>query len=250
MKRLLTSFVALAIAVNAYAGTITIAVAANVSYAMEELVAQFQASHPETTVQTILGSSGKLTAQIRNGAPYALFMAANMAYPEALHEDAIAVTEPKVYARGGLAFLSATARDFNAGFGVLNQENIKKIAIANPKTAPYGVAAVEAMKNAGVYDAVKSKLVYGESISQTVAYAVGATDIGLVNASAMISDKMTHYKEGIHWALVDPAMYTPIDQGIVVLEYGAQNPEVKAFYDFILGQKARAILARYGYLLP
>jgi molybdate transport system substrate-binding protein len=250
MRTLLLSLVALAMATNVYAGSITIAVAANVTYAMEELVEKFQASHPETKVQIILGSSGKLTAQIRNGAPYELFMAANMAYPEALYEDEVAITEPKIYARGALALLSANPRNFDSGLLMLTEEKIKKIAIANPKTAPYGTAAVEAMKNVGVYDTVKSKLVYGESISQTVAYAVGATDIGIVNASAMHSDKMIQYKQGIHWALVDGSIYTPIDQGVVLLKHGEDSSEVKAFYDFILGDEAREILTRYGYLLP
>jgi molybdate transport system substrate-binding protein len=250
MKKFLVSFVALALAANVYAGSITIAVAANVSYAMEELKEKFQATHPEVKIQTILGSSGKLTAQIRNGAPYEVFMAANMAYPKALYKDEVAVTEPKIYARGGLALLSANGRDFTQGLSILTDEKIKKIAIANPKTAPYGTAAVEAMQNAGIYEKIKSKLVYGESISQTVAYAVGATDIGIVNGSAMHSDKMTKYKKGTHWALVDDSIYTPIDQGIVLLKYGAKNPEAKAFYDFILGSEAREILSRYGYLLP
>jgi molybdate transport system substrate-binding protein len=233
-----------------YGGNITIAVAANVSYAMEELVEKFQTSHPDVKVQTILGSSGKLTAQIRNGAPYEVFMAANMAYPEALYKDEVAITKPKVYARGGLALLSENERDFSLGLSMLTDEKIKKIAIANPKTAPYGTAAVEAMKNVGIYEKVKSKLVYGETISQTVAYAVGATDMGIVNGSAMYSDKMAKYQKGVHWELIDDSTYTPIDQGIVLLKFGAQNPDAKAFYDFILSNQAREILSRYGYLLP
>lgn len=250
MQKILVSLVALATSMHLYAGSITIAVAANVSYAMEELKEKFQALHPDVKIQTILGSSGKLTAQIRNGAPYELFMAANMAYPEALYEDGVAVTEPKIYARGGLALLSSKERDFSQGLSMLTDEKIKKIAIANPKTAPYGTAAIEAMKNVGIYEKVKSKLVYGETISQTVAYAVGATDIGIINGSTIYSDKMTQYKEGIHWALIKADIYTPIDQGIVLLKHGAKNPEAKAFYDFILGSEAREILSRYGYLLP
>jgi len=250
MKKFLVSLAVLIAVTNAYASSLTIAVAANVSYAMEELKEKFQATYPDVKIQTILGSSGKLTAQIRNGAPYELFMAANMEYPQALYVDEVAVTEPKIYARGGLALLSANGRDFTQDLSMLADENIKKIAIANPKTAPYGIAAIEAMKNAGIYEKVKSKLVYGESISQTVAYAVGATDIGIVNGSAMYSDKMTKYKKGTHWALVDDSIYTPIDQGIVLLKYGTNNMDARAFYDFMLGSEAREILSRYGYLLP
>lgn len=250
MKKFLVSFVALALAANVYAGSITIAVAANVTYAMDELIEAFNKTYPDTKIQTTLSSSGKLTAQIRNGAPYSLFMAANMAYPEALYKDGIAVTEPKIYAQGALAFLSAKPRDFSKGLNLLIEKDIQKVAIANPKTAPYGTASVEAMKNVGIYQEVEPKLVYGESISQTVTYALSAADIGMVNASAMYSDKMTQYKEGVNWALVKAGTYRPIDQGIVLLKNGANNPEAKAFYDFMLGKKAREIMSRYGYILP
>lgn len=250
MKKFLVSFVALALAANVYAGSITIAVAANVTYAMDELIEAFNKTYPDTKIQTTLSSSGKLTAQIRNGAPYSLFMAANMAYPEALYKDGIAVTEPKIYAQGALAFLSAKPRDFSKGLNLLIEKDIQKVAIANPKTAPYGTASVEAMKNVGIYQEVEPKLVYGESISQTVTYALSAADIGMVNASAMYSDKMTQYKEGVNWALVKSGTYRPIDQGIVLLKNGANNPEAKAFYDFMLGKKAREIMSRYGYILP
>lgn len=250
MKKILVSIVALMMSVTVYASTLTIAVAANVTYAMDELIAAFNKDNPDTKIEMSLSSSGKLTAQIRNGAPFSLFMAANMAYPEALYKDGIAVTEPKIYAQGALAYLSAKPQDFSKGLELLMGEDIKKVAIANPKTAPYGTAAVEAMKNVGVYDKVEPKLVYGESISQTVTYALSAADIGIVNASAMYSDKMTQYKEGTNWALVKASTYTPIDQGIVLLKHGANNPEAKAFYDFMLENEARGILARYGYLLP
>ena len=250
MKKILVSLMALMMTVSAYAGSLTIAVAANVTYAMDELIATFNETYPDTKIETSLSSSGKLTAQIRNGAPFSIFMAANMAYPEALYKDGIAVTEPKIYAQGALAFLSAKPQDFSKGLELLTGEEIKKVAIANPKTAPYGTAAVEAMKNVGIYDKVEPKLVYGESISQTVTYALSAADVGIINASAMYSDKMVQYKEGINWALVNASVYTPIDQGIVLLKHGAQNPEAKAFYDFILGSQAREIMARYGYLLP
>ncbi|MCJ7765899.1 MAG: molybdate ABC transporter substrate-binding protein [Thiovulaceae bacterium] len=231
------------------AGEINIAVAANVSYAIDELKAEFAKSHPDTKVQVTLGSSGKLTAQIKNGAPYGLFMAANMKYPEALYAEKIAVTEPIVYAQGALAYLSIKPRDFSRGIALVTESSIVKIAVANPKTAPYGKAAVEAMKNGGVYEAAESKLVYAESISQTVAYAVTAADIGFIAKSSLFSDKMAAYKEGVNWAPVDPTLYTAIKQGIVLLKYGESNREYRAFYDFILSDRAKEILKKYGYII-
>jgi len=233
-----------------YSGTINIAVAANVSYAINDIIQSFNTLHPDTRVRVILGSSGKLTAQIKHGAPYQLFMSADMKYPEALYRDKVAVTEPVVYAQGTLAYLSHKLQDFSKGMALLKDVKIKKIAVANPKTAPYGKAAVEAMKNASVYEEVKHKFVFAESASQTVSYTVTATDMGFIAKSSLYSSKMKEYKEGIHWAEVDPKLYTPIKQGIVILKKGAENPEVKAFYDFILSQDARKILIDFGYLLP
>lgn len=231
------------------AGEITIAVAANVSYAIDELKEEFAKSHPDTKVRVTLGGSGKLTAQIKSGAPYGLFMSANMKYPQALYDDKMAITKPLVYAQGALAYLSVKKLDFSKGMELLRDEKIEKIAVANPKTAPYGKAAEEAMKNAKIYDDVKSKFVYGESISQTVSYAVIAADIGIIAKSSLYSSKMAEYKEDVNWASVDPALYTPIKQGIVLLKYGEENKEYKAFYDFILSDKAKVILKKYGYMI-
>jgi len=239
----------LAFVVTLSASQINIAVAANVSYAIDELKAAFAKQYPDTKVLVTLGSSGKLTAQIKNGAPYGLFMSANMRYPEALYDEKIAITSPRVYAEGALAYLSVKKRDFSKGMALLKDEDIVKIAIANPKTAPYGKAAVEAMKNAGLYDEIKAKFVYAESISQTVSYAVTAAEIGLIAKSSLYSDKMIQYKEGENWAPVDPTLYTPIRQGSVLLKYGEGDKAYRAFYDFILSDKAAKIFNKYGYII-
>jgi molybdate transport system substrate-binding protein len=245
VKRL---FILLLISISAVnAGTISIAVAANVSYAIEDLKKEFNKTHPNTKVRVTLGSSGKLTAQIKHGAPYQLFMSANMKYPEALYTEKIAISKPIVYALGSLALLSNNKRDFSDGIYLLKSKEISKIAIANPKTAPYGIAAMQALANAKIINDVKSKFVYGESISQTVSYAVIAADIGIIAKSSLYSKQMFKYKENINWVAVDAKLYTPIKQGIVMLEEGE---EVKAFYDFILSADAKKIFKNYGYLLP
>ena len=233
--------------ITLHAGEIKIAVAANVSYAIEPLKKAFHVMHPDTKIEVILGSSGKLTAQIKNGAPYELFLSANMKYPEALFKEGIAVTEPLIYAQGALAYLSVKQQDFTKSMSLLTNDNINKIAIANPKTAPYGAAAVEALKNSNVYEFVKEKLVYGESISQTVTYAMTAADIGFIAKSSLFSPQMSQFKKGINWIEVDERLYTPIDQGMVILKKGQENAEVKDFYDFMLSKAARDILKNYGY---
>ena len=240
----------LLLSVYASAGTIRIAVAANVSYAIEDLKRAFAKENPDTKVQVILGSSGKLTAQIKNGAPYQLFMAANMKYPGALYADKVAVTKPLVYAEGTLAYLSVKPQDFSKGMALLKDPQIKRIAVANAKTAPYGKATQEAMQNAKVYGEVKGKLIFAESASQTVSYTVTAADIGFIAKSSLYSKQMKKYKEGKNWEELDPKLYASIKQGIVILKRGESNAEVKAFYDFMFSNEAKEILKKFGYRLP
>ena len=232
------------------AGEITVAVAANVSYAMEDLKRAFMQKHPETKIRVIVGSSGKLTAQIRRGAPFGLFMSADMGYPEALHKAGLALEEPKIYARGTLALFSLKPRDLSRGLQTLTDPNIRRIAIANPKTAPYGKAAAEALRRSGLYDTLRPKLIFAESVSQTVAYAMTAADAGFVAKSALFSEKLRRYRTPDHFRDVDPALYTPIAQGIVLLKRAKGDNAYRAFYDFVLGPDAAAIFRRYGYLLP
>jgi len=245
MKKILFTFLYTCSLV--FAGEITIAVAANVSYAIEPLIKTFNETNPEIKVNVILGSSGKLLAQITHGAPYELFMSANMKYPNRLYEQNLTKSKPIVYAQGSLAIFSSRPYDYTKGFAVLEEENIKKIAIANPQTAPYGVAAREALQNVKLYAKLEKKFVYGESISQTVIYAKSAADIGIISKSSLYASQMLAYKENVHWLDVDASLYTPIDQGMVILKHGKDNAEVKAFYDFILGKQAKEILNAFGY---
>ncbi len=247
LKRVILGVMVLSMSL--FAGQINIAVAANVSYAIGDLIKEFNKTNPHTEVLVTLGSSGKLTAQIKNGAPYHLFMAANMKFPQSLYEENMAITKPIVYAQGSLAMLSAKELDFSQGIEMVAQKEIEKIAIANPKTAPYGAAALEAITNAKLLNSVESKLVYAESISQTVSYAITAADIGFIAKSSLYSDKMSMYKENVNWVSVDSSLYTPIDQGVVLTRMAKENAEAKAFYEFILSQKAKEIFKEYGYLV-
>ena len=232
------------------AGDIKIAVSANVSYAIDDLKKAFFKHNPHTKVKVTLGGSGKLTAQINHGAPYQLFMSANMIYPTILYHDKLAVSKPVIYAQGSLAYLSTKKQDFTQGMSLCKAVHVKKIAIANPKTAPYGKATLEVMKNSAIYADIVKKLVYAESISQTVYYTVNATDLGLVAKSALYSPRMAHFKEDTHWSDVNASLYTPIDQGIVILKEGEHNSEVLAFYNFILSAEAKEIFKRFGYIVP
>lgn len=229
------------------ASSINIAAAANLSYSIKALEAVFTKHHPDIHLKVTLGGSGKMSAQIMHGAPYGLFLSADMDYPQKLYTSAYAITEPKVYTKGAIAFF--TTKEFTQPLSVelLTSAKISKIAIANPKTAPYGRATVEALKKSGVYSQVKQKFIYGESISQTLVFA-SSSDIGVVALSALYSPQLKRYKEGKNWALVDSKLYTPIAQGMVLLQVAKKNPDYKLFYDFILSKEAQDIFAKNGYL--
>ena len=244
MKRIIIMLLLLSLYL--LASSITIAVAANVSYAIDELKKEFKKEYPNIEVRVVLGSSGKLTAQIKNGAPYGLFMSANMKYPNALYRDNIAITKPIVYAQGALAFFSIKKQDFSKGLELLKSKHIKRIAIANPRTAPYGIATREALQNANMYKKIKNKFIYGESISQTVSYALTAADLGIIAKSSLYSSKMSKYKKDLNWVSLNPKLYTPIKQGIVLLK---DSKDYQAFYKFMLSIKAKNILKNYGYIL-
>jgi len=229
---------------------INIAVAANVSYAIEALKSAFKLEHPEVDVRVTLGSSGKLTAQIKHGAPYGIFMSADMRYPQALYDDNLTLTKPTVYAQGALALFSTREQNLSRGLTLLTDESIERIAIANPKTAPYGKATAEALRQRGLYDQLEAKFVFGESISQTLFYTVTATDAGIIAKSSLYSDKMQDYSEGKNWISIDTALYHPIEQGMVILRYGENEPAYQLFYDFMLSTKAQKILKAYGYSVP
>jgi len=233
-----------------HASSIKVAVAANVSYAMDSLTAAFHRLYPEIHVDVILGGTGKLFAQIQHHAPYDLLLAANMDYPTRLYQSGDAITRPIIYAQGSLAMLTTKKLDLTQGLSLLKESQIKKIAVANPKTAPYGIATRQALKDANIHDTIKSKFVYGESISQTLTYATRVADIGFIAKSALYAPQMQQFKKGIHWVEVDPKRYAPIDQGIVLLKHAESSPEAAAFYAFILSKRAAMIFEKFGYQIP
>lgn len=230
-----------------FANTTNVAVAANLSYVINDLVKEFNKTNNNTQIQVTLGSSGKFATQIQNGAPFDIFLSADMKFPEILEKENLTATKPVIYAQGSLAIFSSKELNFSKGINLANEDFISKIAIANPKTAPYGAATLEALKNANIFEKVENKFVYAESISQTVTYSLTAANIGFIAKSSLYDESMAKYKENINWISVDSSLYTPIDQGIVILKHAKDNLEAKAFYDFILSDKAKEIFKKFGY---
>lgn len=224
---------------------IKVAVSANVSYAFHEIVSIFYKSYPDIKVLPIISSSGNLTAQIRHGAPFGLFLSADMSYPKKLYELGLAVTKPVVYAKGSLSLISKSSENLSSDIQILTKKGIKSIAIANPDTAPYGKASFEALENAGIYKKVKPKLVYAQNASQALTYTLNATDVGFVAKSALYLPKVKGLN--LFFKDVNASLYKPINQGIVMLFAQRKNSDVKAFYDFILSPSAKEIFKKYGY---
>ncbi|HYW95467.1 MAG TPA: molybdate ABC transporter substrate-binding protein [Bacteroidales bacterium] len=221
-----------------------IATAANMQFAMKELVAIFTL---ETGVKChlILSSSGKLTAQIKEGAPYDLFVSADVKYPMELFGAGLADSLPRTYALGKLVLWTMTDT-ITPSMSALTSPSVIHVALANPKTAPYGVAAMQALEQADIFAPVSNKLVYGESIAQTNQFIITrSAEIGFTAMSVVLSPAMNGKGR---WSEVDPRAYTPIKQGVVLIKHGRQiNPDARKFYDFLFSSKAKEILKNFGY---
>ncbi|HUI92725.1 MAG TPA: molybdate ABC transporter substrate-binding protein [Chitinivibrionales bacterium] len=227
---------------------ITVACASNMQPAMEEIKIAYEKTGGR--IKSVFGSSGKFTSQIKNGAPFDVFVSADMDYPESLYVWKYAGSRPKVYAYGKLVLWSLKTGLAEKGVAGLGDAGISKIAIADPRLAPYGRESERAMKNGGVYDAVSSRIVYGDNIAQAAQYIVtGAADIGFTAKSIVLSPQN---KDKGTWADVDSTLYSVIAQGVMVCRYGADNnPDAsEKFVSFLLGPGARDIMKQFGYSLP
>jgi len=219
--------------------TLQIATAANMQYAMNEIIARFEQKYG-INCDLIVSSSGKLTAQIMEGAPYDVFVSADMKYPNTLFVNNFTSNSPKVYAHGNLVLWTNKLNN-KPTLEILSTKNIKHIAIANPKTAPYGKAAVELLKHLNIYNKVESKLVYGESIAQTNQFIItGAAEVGFTAKAVVLAPNLKSKRNYIE---LDSKMYSPIKQGVVILKNGKSNPEYKKkFYTFLISKKGAEIL--------
>jgi molybdate transport system substrate-binding protein len=258
MKGRYVHFLALVAVLNGAAfaapakGKLTVAAAANLSSVADNLEAAFAAANPEADLEFVFGASGALTTQIENGAPFQIFMAADTGFPDRITAAGHAAGKSRIYARGKLALLSVRTRDFSAGLSLLTKTEVERIAIANPETAPYGKASVQALRAAGIWDAVKGKVVTAQNIAQAVQYALTAADLGFVNKSALYTKDLAAYadKEGVNWIEVDPSSHDPIDQAFVVLKSAANDPVAIAFADFLASDAAKKVFLAAGYAVP
>jgi molybdate transport system substrate-binding protein len=227
---------------------LTIAAAADLKFALDEIVVLFKSTHPEAHIETIYGSSGNFSTQIRQGAPYDLYFSADIAYPRALKAEGLAASEVQTYGVGRIVLWSPSREAGKMTLADLCDPSIKKLAIANPQHAPYGKRAEEALKAAGVWGKVEAKLVYGENIAQTAQFVQsGNAQVGIIALSLALSPELA--KQG-SYALIPDKLHQPLEQGFIITKRAADNSLAREFASFIAGKEARAIMSRYGFVSP
>jgi molybdate transport system substrate-binding protein len=243
-----TLMLLIAYVTGAEAGSITVAAASDLQFAMSELVADFRTMHPADTVEVIYGSSGKFAAQIANGAPFDLFFSADISYPRALEQQGLSSGPTRPYAVGRIVLWSLKPELGRLSLKELPGAAIRKFAIANPAHAPYGKRAQEALEHTGVWMAMAPKLVRGENIAQTAQFIdSGAADAGIVALSLVLSPQL---RDRGAWTLIPDEWHVPLEQGYVITRRAADNPLAAAFANWIDGPASRAVLRRHGFALP
>ncbi|WP_375765781.1 molybdate ABC transporter substrate-binding protein [Archangium gephyra] len=231
--------------------TLTIAAASDLKFALDELLEEFRAHNPGTEVQVTYGSSGNFLAQIANGAPFDVFLSADVAYPRKLAEQGLVEGDVFLYAVGRIVVWVPKDSPLpleQRGLEALREPSVQRIAIANPQHAPYGRAAEAALKSQGVYDAVKDRLVLGENIAQTAQFVQsGAAEAGIIALALAYAPAMRG--QGRFWEVPLEA-YPRMEQGGAILKR-AKAPELaRRFRDHLLGLEGTALLKRYGFSLP
>ncbi len=241
---------AILLGASAFAQEITVAAAADLSTVLPDIAARYKAA-TGSEVKLVFGSSGNLTTQIRNGAPFDVFFSADEEYPKQLIDDGMAQSGTLFrYAVGRLVLWVPNDSTLNLptlGMKALLDPAVKKIAIANPVTAPYGRAAAGALRHFGIYDQVSSKLVVGENISQTAQFVEsGNAQAGLIALSHALSPAMRN--KGRYW-MVPLDAYPRLNQAAVALSRSKQSKAARKFLEFVASPEARSLLAKYGFTL-
>jgi len=225
---------------------ITVAAAADLHGVLDRIVEGYKAGHPGKQIDVVYGSSGNLTTQIEQGAPFDLFFSADSDFPDRLVRGGKAVGAPMQYAEGHIVLWSASMDLKDVTVQQLNQPRFARIAIANPAHAPYGKRSEQALRSAGIWDAVQPKIVMGENIAQTAQFVrSGNAEIGFVAESFARSAEA-----GGNYVAVPITMYQPLKQSFVLTRHGADAALAKDFMAYVQGAQARAIFVQFGFHVP
>lgn len=252
MRRWVVTAVVLAMnMLSGFAGAaerLTVAAAADLKAALPGVVELYAKRYPADQVDLVFGSSGKFNTQIRNGAPFDLFFSADIDLPRALVRDGFATGEAIPYALGRIVLWSTRIELAKTPLAQLANAPFTRLAIANPKHAPYGQRAEEALRQAGVFDAVSKRLVFGENIAQTAQFALsGNAELGIIALSLALTPEM-HWRG--HYTLIDSSLHRPLLQGFVITRRAANSAAARRFADFFASEEVRLLLAQYGFEKP
>jgi molybdate transport system substrate-binding protein len=232
--------------------TIHVAAAANVQFAFDEIESEFEEQHPDIQLQMTYGSSGNFYAQLTQEAPFDIFFSADEVYPRRVIDEGFADEDSYfTYVVGQICIWVPNDSPLDldaAGMNAVVDPSVVKIAIANPDVAPYGAAAVEAMRHFGVYEAAQDRLVLGDNISQTTQFVQsGAADVGIIALSLALAPELSD--EGRYWIVPNDA-YQPLMQAGVILSTSKHREAAEELQQFVLGSEGQEILSRFGYLPP
>lgn len=236
------------ISANAVAVQATVAVASNFTKTIEAVYAEFAKTHPQHKIRFAFGPTGKLLAQIKNGAPFDAFFAADEKRAQLAIQHTGALADSYfVYAQGKIVLYSQKHPVAKQPQQVLRNADFRHIALANPKTAPYGERAQAYLQKMGLYTQLKSKVVKGESIAHAFQYvATGNAEIGFIALSQVVDPQSPLYQTGEYW-VVPQTDYAPINQGAVITKRGQHNQAIFDFMQFMRSVKAQRIIQSYGY---
>ena len=235
-------------AATAHAEKITVAAAADLKFAMDEIVVSFNRQHPRDQVEIIYGSSGKFFAQIQNNAPYDLYFSADINYPRQLAKNGFAASGVIPYALGRIVLWSNSRDAAKMTLENLTDPAIRKIAIANPRHAPYGKRAEEALRSLKLWDKVQHKLVFGENIAHTAQFVeTGNAQVGIVALALALSPALA--KQGGYY-LIPAHLHQPLEQGYIITKRAADKPLAQRFSGYMTSKETRRIMTRYGFVLP
>jgi molybdate transport system substrate-binding protein len=234
------------------ATTLAVAAAADLKFALDDIVAQFVKMHPTVAVNVTYGSSGNFFSQLSNGAPFDMFFSADVEFTRRLAAAGLTLADSEfLYAVGRIVLWMPRSLPLDVqrlGITVLKDRSVRHIAIANPMHAPYGKAAEAAMKSLGVYDEVKAKLVFGENVAQAAQFAQsGSVEVGIIALSLAMAPALQ--REGTYWEVPLQA-YPRMDQGGVIMKSARYPDAARSLRDFVLSGFGRATLKRYGFSLP
>lgn len=247
MIRTLLAVLYLAATVSAEPSKLAITAAADLKFCLDLLVQDFKKSRPEADIQVTYGSSGKAFTQLKQGAPFDLYFSADVEYPNKLVEAGLTAGKPRLYALGRIVLWSAGEDASKLDIRDLGDSRFTKIAIANPLHAPYGKRAEEALRRAGIWENVRSRLVLGENIAQAAQFVQsGSAPVGILALSLVKSPAFA----GQGCSLIPDSLHSPLEQALVVLKRAEKNPLAVEFVDYLFQPQARRIFERYGFALP